>query len=128
MKMNVSCHVNMNYNRINNRMDSFKKALYPAIKTQLYMGSTPYTPYLGGDLMDSAQASAADSTQYLIYNCSYAKYQYYANGGAPTTDFPGRTKTIHTLASMMWVDMYLSAGGKADIAKICKDAPKTLRF
>lgn len=126
--MQLNAKVYINRSRIRGRTDEFKKALYRAVKTQIYVGSTPYTPYLGGDLMDSGQASAYDETNQLVYNIAYAKYQYYANGGAPMRDFPGRTKTIHTLASMMWVDEYLSAGGRRDIDIICRDAPTVLRF
>ena len=119
--------VNINNRRINSRMDEFVSKLLPLVKQQIYKGSYPFTPYLGGDLCDSAQASAQDSTPYLIYNIVYAKYQYYADGRAPE-DFPGRTKNTHPNASCLWVDKDLSAGGREEINRLIKDAPQILRF
>ena len=126
--MRVNMRVNINRNRINGRLEEFKEKLYPAVKQQVKAGSDQYTPYLGGDLMDSADPSAHDHTPYLVYDIAYAKYQFYANGGAPESDFPNRTRTTHPLASMMWTDMYISAGGDRDIQRICDDAPRVLRF
>lgn len=120
--------ITLNRPRINRRMEQFKSKLYPAVKQQLKKGSDPFTPYLGGDLMDSAEASAHDSTPYLVYDIVYARYQFYANGGAPERDFPNRTRTTHPLASMMWTDMYLKSGGNRDLQFICDNAADLLRF
>nr|DAP46674.1 MAG TPA: Minor capsid protein [Caudoviricetes sp.] len=120
--------VTIDYNRINNRMEQFKDKLYPAVKQQLKKGADTFTPYLGGDLMDSADPSAHDSTPYLVYDIRYARYQFYANGGAPDHDFPHRTRTVHPLASMMWTDVYLKAGGARDLQYIVDNAPQLLNF
>lgn len=120
--------VNINHTRINRRMGSFKDKLYPALKMQLKKGSDQFTPYLGGDLMDSAEPSAHDSTPHLVYDIVYAKYQFYANGGAPNRDFTHRSRTTHPLATMMWTDFYLKAGGDRDLQYICDNAPQLLRF
>lgn len=120
--------VNIDHARINRRMGSFKDKLYPALKQQLKKGADPFTPYLGGDLMDSAEASAHDSTPDLIYDIVYAKYQFYADGGAPDHDFEHRTRTVHPMATMMWTDYYLKAGGKQDLQYILDNAPQLLRF
>ena len=109
-------------------MGSFKDKLYPALKMQLKKGSDQFTPYLGGDLMDSAEASAHDNTPYLVYDIVYAKYQFYANGGAPYRDFAHRSRTTHPLATMMWTEFYLKAGGDRDLQYICDNAPQLLRF
>jgi len=113
---------------IEQRLETFKDRLYPLVKQRIKAGSDPFTPYVDGGLMDSAKASAVDSTPYLVYNIVYAKYQYYANGGAPDYDFAGRTRDKHPQATMMWVDAYLSSGGKGDIKRLCQDAPRLLKF
>ena len=120
-------NVNIDESRINARLDSFKKKLYPAVKQQVYKGSMRYTPYLDGNLQDSADASSRDSTPQLVYNIVYARYQYYANGLAPN-DFPGRTKETHPLASCLWIEKYMAAEGKTDIPYLCEHAPELLRF
>ena len=120
-------HCKIGQTRINQRLDDFKKKLYPAIKTQIYKGSIPYTPYLDGNLQDSAQPSSTDPTPYLIYNIVYARYQYYADGLAPA-DFPGRTIETHPLAQCLWIEKYMSVDGKTDIPYICANAPQLLRF
>lgn len=120
--------VNINDQRIANRMDEFLSKLLPMVKQQVYKGAYKYTPYLNGDLVDSADASSKDSTPYLVYNIAYAKYQYYADGRAPHSDFPGRTKFPHPLATCMWVERYLAAGGRDDIQRVIEDAPQTLGF
>ena len=125
MRINVKCVID--YDRINGRLDEFKHKLYPMVKQQVYKGAMKYTPFLNGDLMNSADASARDSTPYLIYNIAYARYQYYANGLAPQ-DFAGRTKFTHPLASCLWVDKYLSAGGRQDINFLLENAAQILRF
>lgn len=126
MKINVSVHIDRN--RLNGRLEAFKDKLYPAVKQQLKKGSDDYTPYLGGDLMDSAEPSAHDSTPYLIYDIKYAKYQFYANGGAPTKDFEHRSRGTHPKATMMWTDAYLKAGGDNDIQYILDHSGSLLRF
>ena len=123
----VKVKVDINTARINGRLDEFKKKLYPMVKQQVYKGAYKYTPYLNGDLCDSADASSKDITPYLIYNIVYAKYQYYAGGLAPR-DFPNRTRFTHPLASCLWVDKYMSAGGKQEISELLKRAPEILRF
>lgn len=123
----VKVKVDINTIRIQGRLEEFKRKLYPMVKTQVYKGAFKYTPFLNGDLVNSGNASAMDSTQYLIYNIAYAKYQYYANGMAPE-DFPGRTKVTHPLASCLWIDKYMSAGGREDINHLLKNAPQILRF
>lgn len=125
IKIDVKCVID--YDRINGRLDDFKHKLYPMVKQQIYKGAMKYTPFLNGDLMNSADASARDSTPYLIYNIAYARYQYYANGLAPD-DFKGRTKFTHPLASCLWVDKYLSAGGRQDINFLLENAAQILRF
>lgn len=117
----------INSSRIEQRLDNFKKKLYPMLKQQIYKGSTKYCPYLSGDLQNSAQPSSVDETPYLVYNEPYARYQYYANGNAPQ-DFAGRTKNVHPLASCLWVEKYLATGGKQDIQLLCDTAPQILRF
>lgn len=125
IKFNVK--VSIDKDRLGDRLDAFKRALYPAIKQQIYKGAMKYTPYLDGNLQDSADPSAHDPTPYLVYNIVYAQYQYYANGLAPL-DFKGRTKETHPLAQCLWVDVYMNAGGKTDIAYICQNAGRLLRF
>ena len=121
--------VNIDNQRINNRLSAFTEKLYPAIKQQIKKGADRYTPHLSGDLQDSADPSARDSTQYLIYDVPYAKYQYYANGGAPTNDFPNRTRTFNPDASMLWVEKYRKGGGDDEIQRcICDNAAKILKF
>lgn len=124
----MSIRVTLDRSRINRRLDQFKDKLYPALKQQIKKGSDPYTPRLGGGLKDSANASSTDPTPHLVYDIIYAKYQFYANGGAPERDFPNRTRTENPLATMMWTDEYMSAGGKRDIQYICENAPRLLRF
>lgn len=119
--------VNINNRRINNRMDEFLSKLLPMVKQQVYKGAYPYTPFLNGDLVNSADASSKDSTPYLVYNIAYAKYQYYADGRAPQ-DFPGRTKNVHPNATCLWVERYLAAGGRGEIMRLIQDAPQILRF
>ena len=123
----MSVRVNINVDKINERMNEFKGRLNASIKTQIYKGTVPFTPYLTGALQTSAYLSSIDTTKYLVYNVEYAKYQYYANGLAPQ-DFAGRTKDTHPLASCLWVDKYLDQGGKHDIQAICDVAPQVLRF
>lgn len=127
--MKVDCKVHIDTAALNGRMQAFKTRLYPAVKTQIYKGAYPFTPYVetSGSLAESAFPSSVDSTPYLVYNIVYARYQYYANGLAPA-DFPGRTKTAHPLATCLWVDEYLKQGGKQDIQAICDNAPTLLRF
>lgn len=125
MKVDVSVHIDTN--ALQGRMQSFLTRLYPAIKTQIYKGAYKYTPYVSGTLAESAFPSSVDNTPYLIYNCVYARNQYYANGLAPA-DFPGRTKDTHPLACCLWVDAYLDQGGRQDIQAICDNAPQILRF
>lgn len=124
----VDVKTQLNLSHIEKRLDTFKDRLYPMIKQRIKAGADPYTPYVDGGLMDSAKSSAVDSTEYLVYNIKYAKYQYYANGGAPDRDFEGRTRDKHPQATMMWVGAYLDSGGKAEIQRLCKGAPKLLNF
>lgn len=119
--------VNINDQRIANRMDEFLSKLLPMVKQQVYKGAYQYTPYLNGDLVNSADASSKDSTPCLVYNIAYAKYQYYAGGRAPN-DFPGRTKNVHPLATCLWVERYLAGGGMDEIQRLIADAPQILRF
>lgn len=126
MNINVNAHIDTA--RIAGRMEEFKKKLYPAVKQRLKAGSDRYTPYLGGDLMDSADPSAHDDTPNLVYDIAYAQYQFYANGGAPQKDFDHRSRGTHPEATMMWTDAYLSAGGKNDIQYILDHANELLRF
>lgn len=119
--------VSINTAQINGRTEKFLEKLYPLVKQQIYKGAYPFTPYLGGDLADSADASSKDSTPYLVYNIVYAKRQYYADGLAPK-DFAGRTKNVHPLATCLWVDKYLNAGGRAEIKKLIENSPQILRF
>ena len=123
----MSVRVNINVDKINERMNEFKGRLNASIKTQIYKGAVPFTPYLTGALQTSAYLSSIDTTKYLVYNVEYARYQYYANGLAPQ-DFAGRTKDTHPLASCLWVEKYLGQGGKQDIQAICDVAPQVLRF
>ena len=125
--MKVDCKVHIDTSALNGRMQAFKTRLYPAIKTQIYKGAYPFTPYVTGSLAESAFPSSVDSSPYLVYNIVYARYQYYANGLAPA-DFPGRTKETHPLACCQWVDEYLKQGGKQDLQAICDNAPTLLRF
>lgn len=125
--MKIDCKVHIDSAALKGRMQSFKSRLYPAVKTQLYKGAYPFTPYVTGTLAESAFPSSVDSTQYLVYNCVYARRQYYADGLAPA-DFPGRSKATHPLATCLWVDEYLKQGGKQDIQTICDNAPTLLRF
>ena len=120
--------ITLNRPRINRRMEQFKSKLYPAVKQQLKKGSDPFTPYLGGGLSDSANSSSVDSTPYLVYDIVYARYQFYANGGAPERDFPNRSRIKNPLASMMWTDMYLKSGGNRDLQFICDNAAELLNF
>lgn len=129
IKFNVK--VSIDKDRIGDRLDAFKAKLYPAIKQQIYKGAMKYTPYLDGNLQDSADPSAHDPTPYLVYNIEYAHYQYYANGLAklnPPQDFPNRYRLEHPLAQCLWVQTYIDAGGRADIQNICKNAGTLLRF
>ena len=126
MRLNVDVRIDRSH--ISRRMDSFLEKLYPTVKQQVKAGSDRYTPYHNGDLMDSADPSAHDSTPYLVYDIKYAKYQFYAGGGAPERDFPNRDRSTHPEASMMWTDCYLRAGGQIDIQRICDNAPRLLRF
>ena len=125
--MSIKVKVDVNYRGIQQRLDTFKGRLYASVKTQIYKGSIPFTPYLTGELQTSAYPSSIDTTRYLVYNVEYARYQYYANGLAPQ-DFAGRTKDTHPLASCLWVEKYLGQGGKQDIQAICDVAPQVLRF
>lgn len=125
--MKIDCKVHIDSAALKGRMQSFKSRLYPAVKTQIYKGAYPFTPYVTGTLAESAFPSSVDSTQYLVYNCVYARRQYYADGLAPA-DFPGRSKATHPLATCLWVDEYLKQGGKQDIQTICDNAPTLLRF
>lgn len=125
--MKIDCKVHIDSAALKGRMQSFKSRLYPAVKTQIYKGAYPFTPYVTGTLAESAFPSSVDSTQYLVYNCVYARRQYYADGLAPA-DFPGRSKATHLLATCLWVDEYLKQGGKQDIQTICDNAPTLLRF
>lgn len=119
--------VTVNTSRINHRLQGLLQQVYPMVKQQICKGSTPYCPYLTGDLQRSAQPSSVDPTPYLIYNIVYARYQYYANGMAPA-DFAGRTKNVHPLAQCLWVDTYLNSGGRRDIALLCNHPDRYLRF
>ena len=125
--MKIDCKVHIDSAALKGRMQSFKSRLYPAVKTQIYKGAYPFTPYVTGTLAESAFPSSVDSTQYLVYNCVYARRQYYADGLAPA-DFSGRSKATHPLATCLWVDEYLKQGGKQDIQTICDNAPTLLRF
>jgi hypothetical protein len=125
--MKIDCKVHIDTSALKGRMQAFESRLYPAIKTQIYKGAYPFTPYVTGTLAESAFPSSVDSTQYLVYNCVYARRQYYADGLAPA-DFPGRSKATHPLATCLWVDEYLKQGGKQDIQTICDNAPTLLRF
>lgn len=125
--MKIDCKVHIDTAALNGRMQAFKSRLYPAIKTQIYKGAYPFTPFVTGSLVESAFPSSVDSTPYLVYNIVYARFQYYANGLAPA-DFPGRTKETHPLACCLWVDAYLNQGGRQDIQAICDNASTLLRF
>ena len=119
--------VDINTTGINSRLNEFIGNLNASIKTQIYRGAIPFTPYLTGAMQTSAYSSSVSKDEYLIYNVTYARYQYYANGLAPA-DFAGRTKNPHPLASCLWVDKYLNQGGMQDIQAICDVAPVVLRF
>ena len=126
--MNTGVRVQIDNSRIDRRMEAFKDMLYPAVKQQIKKGSDDFTPYLGGDLMDSADPSAHDMTPYLVYDIVYAQYQFYANGGAPAKDFEHRSRGTHPNATMMWTDAYLSAGGNRDIQYLLDHPGDLIRF
>ncbi len=119
--------VEIDTEKIRKRMEEFQGNLNASIKSQIYRGAIPYTPYLTGALQTSAYSSSVDKSEFLIYNIKYARYQYYANGLAPG-DFPNRNRNPHLLASCLWVNKYLNQNGKADIQAICDVAPIVLRF
>ena len=126
--MNTGVRVQIDNNRINGRLEAFEGMLCSAVKQQVKKGSDDFTPYLGGDLMDSADPSAHDMTPYLVYDIVYGQNQFYANGGAPTKDFEHRSRGTHPNATMMWVDAYLSAGGNRDIQYLLDHPGDLIRF
>lgn len=125
--MSVDVKVTINTKSIDKRLNNFRGKINASVKTQIYRGSMPFTPYLTGALQTSAYNSSVDSGNLLIYDIEYARYQYYAAGMAPA-DFPHRTRDPHPLASCLWVDKYLNQGGRQEVQTICDVAPQILRF
>lgn len=100
------------------------------LKNEVASGSNAYVPLLTSALRQSVHASINTPDPFIVYDCPYARYQYYgmAMEGPPPmrqTDRPLHYTTPGTGAQ--WFETWKAADGQATIRRVKQSAGRIWR-
>lgn len=97
------------------------------LKSEVARGCNKYVPYRNGALRKSVQASINTAEPQLVYDCPYARYQYYgrAMGGRPPRKPTGGGLNYHTAGTgPQWLETWKASDGKATVERVKRAAGK----
>lgn len=97
------------------------------LKNEVARGCDKYVPFRNGPLRKSVQASVNTPEPLLVYDCPYARYQYYGRvmGGSPPKSPTGGALHYHTAGTgPQWFETWKASDGKATVERVKKVAGK----
>lgn len=97
------------------------------LKNEVAKGSDKYVPFQNGVLRKSVQGSINTPEPRLVYDCPYARYQYYGRVmvGRPPKTATNTALHYHTAGTgPQWFEKWKAADGKATVERVKKAAGK----
>ena len=107
------------------RMQAAAQAL---LKNEVSRGCDRYVPFQTGALRKSVKGSVNTPDPYLIYDCPYARYQYYGRvrAGPAPRQATGADLQYHTPGTgPQWFETWKAAGGREVIRRVKARAGRT---